>query len=478
VTDDTEKRNMQHTLVIIDDEPLIQKTLRHHFERQGYRVLGASTASEGIGLVRDEAPDVTLLDLKLPDLDGLTALDRIKESHPDGAVIVLTAHGTYESAVEAVKRGAEDFLIKEPGEGNLAAMELRVSKAVERLRKDRIRSYYSQHFRRRATDREAAIPGEHASIRAIDGLIDLIAQNPNTTVLLLGESGTGKELIAKAIHQKSPRREKPFIEINCAGLSENLLDSELFGHERGAFTDAKAMKRGLLEVADGGSVLLDEIGDMPPAVQPKLLRVLETRTFRRVGGLRDISVDVRTITATNRDLKKLVEAGTFREDLYYRLKVMPVEIPPLRERGRDVLYLVQLFVQELNTLLKKHIRGFSEQAQDILMAYSWPGNVRELKNVTERAMILCLGDEILPEHLPADLQGLAGTAVRVSPEESVTARARRKGSDRFTSLAELEKNYIREALEATEGNRTQTAKLLGISRSTLLDKIKRYRLKG
>jgi len=478
VTGDAETHNMQHTLVIIDDEPLIQKTLRHHFERQGYRVLGASTASEGIGLVRDEAPDVTLLDLKLPDMDGLTALDRIKESHPDGAVIVLTAHGTYESAVEAVKRGAEDFLIKEPGEGNLAAMELRVSKAVERLRKDRIRSYYSQHVRRRASDRETAIPGEHASIRAIEGLIDLIAQNPNTTVLLLGESGTGKELIAKAIHQKSPRREKPFIEINCAGLSENLLDSELFGHERGAFTDAKAMKRGLLEVADGGSVLLDEIGDMPPAVQPKLLRVLETRTFRRVGGLRDISVDVRTITATNRDLKKLVEAGTFREDLYYRLKVMPVEIPPLRERGQDVLYLAQLFVQEFNTLLKKRIRGFSEQAQDILMAYSWPGNVRELKNVTERAMILCGGDEILPEHLPADLQGLAGTAVRVGPEESVTARPRRRGSDRFTSLAELEKNYIREALEATEGNRTQTAKLLGISRSTLLDKIKRYRLKG
>ncbi len=469
---------MQHTLVIIDDEPLIQKTLRHHFERKGYRVLGSSTASEGIGLVRDEAPDVTLLDLKLPDLDGLTVLDRIKGSHPDGAVIVLTAHGTYESAVEAVKRGAEDFLIKEPAEGNLAAMELRVSKAVERLKKDRIRSYYSQHFRRRATDREPAIPGEHASIRAIDGLIDLISQNPNTTVLLLGESGTGKELIAKAIHQKSSRRDKPFIEINCAGLSENLLDSELFGHERGAFTDAKAMKRGLLEVADGGTVLLDEIGDMPPAVQPKLLRVLETRTFRRVGGLRDISVDVRTITATNRDLKKLVEAGTFREDLYYRLKVMPMEIPPLRDRGRDVLYLAQLFVQDFNGLLKKRVRGFSEQAQDILMAYPWPGNVRELKNVTERAMILCRGDEILPEHLPADLQGLAGTAVRVSPGESLTAQPRHRGSDRFVSLADLEKNYIREALEATEGNRTQTAKLLGISRSTLLDKIKRYRLTG
>jgi len=194
--------------------------------------------------------------------------------------------------------------------------------------------------------------------------------------------------------------------------------------------------------------------------------------------LRDISVDVRTITATNRDLKKSVEAGTFREDLYYRLKVMPVEIPPLRERGRDVLFLAQLFVQDFNALLKKRLRGFSEQAQDILMAYSWPGNVRELKNVTERAMILCPGDEILPEHLPADLQGLAGTPVRVSPEETATPKPRRRGSDRFISLADLEKDYIREALEATDGNRTQTAKLLEISRSTLLDKIKRYHLKG
>jgi len=297
-------------------------------------------------------------------------------------------------------------------------------------------------------------------------------------VLLLGESGTGKELIAKAIHQKSIRRDKPFVEINCAGLSENLLDSELFGHERGAFTDAKTTKRGLLEVADGGSVLLDEIGDMPAPVQPKLLRVLETQTFRRVGGLRDITVDVRMITATNRDLMKLVESGSFREDLYYRLKVMPVEIPPLRERGHDVLFLAQLFVQDFNTLLKKRIRGFSEQAQKILLPYSWPGNVRELKNVTERAMILCPGDVILPEHLPADLQRLTGKHVRVIPEPAVTQRPHRRASDQFISLSEFEKDYIREALEATGGNRTQTAKLLGISRSTLLDKIKRYHLKG
>ncbi|MFQ5657217.1 MAG: sigma-54-dependent transcriptional regulator [Candidatus Methylomirabilales bacterium] len=467
---------MQPTMIIIDDEPLIRKALRHHFERKGFRVLDSSTAADGIQLAREEGPDVILLDLNLPDLDGLTALERIKGSQPDSAVIVLTAHGTYENAVEAVKRGAEDFLVKEPGEGNLAAMELRVTKAVERLRKDRIRSYYSQHVRRRATDREPAIPGEHPSMRALNNLVDLIAQNPSTIVLITGESGTGKELMAKAIHQKSSRREKPFVEINCAGLSENLMDSELFGHERGSFTDAKTMKRGLLEVAEGGTVLLDEIGDMPTAVQPKLLRVLETRTFRRVGGLRDISVDVRIITATNKDLKSLVEAGNFREDLFYRLKVMPVEISPLRERGRDVLFLAQLFIQEYNALLKKRIRGFSEETQEILMAYRWPGNVRELKNLTERAMILCRGDLLLPEHLPADLQKLTGKPLQADSEETVTQRPGPRYADQFVSLAELEKNYIRDALKATGGNRTQTAKLLRISRSTLQDKIKRYRL--
>lgn len=467
---------MQSTMIIIDDEPLIRKALHHHFERKGYRVLEASTAADGIQLAREEGPDVILLDLNLPDLDGLTALDRIKGSHPDSAVIVLTAHGTYENAVEAVKRGAEDFLVKESGEGNLAAMELRVTKAVEGLRKDRIRSYYSQHFRRRASDREAAIPGEHPAIRALNNLVDLIAQNPSTTVLITGESGTGKELMAKAIHQKSSRRDKPFVEINCAGLSENLMDSELFGHERGAFTDAKTMKRGLLEVAEGGTVLLDEIGDMPSAVQPKLLRVLETRNFRRVGGLRDISVELRIITATNKNLKSLVESGNFREDLFYRLKVMPVEILPLRERGRDVLFLAKLFVQEFNALLKKRIRGFSEEVQEILMAYRWPGNVRELKNLTERAMILSRGDVILPEHLPADLQQVTGKPIRGDSEETVALPAGPRSTDQFVSLAELEKNYIRDALKATGGNRTQTAKLLRISRSTLQDKIKRYRL--
>lgn len=467
---------MKPTLAIIDDETLIRQVLRHHFERRGYRVLEASTASQGIQIVQEEDPDVVLLDLKLPDLDGLSTLNRIKTSQPDTAVIVLTAYGTYEKAVEAVKGGAEDFLIKEPAEGNLAAMELRVSKAVDGLRKDRIRSYYSQHFRRRATDKEPAIPGEHPSMVALNGLVDLVAQNPSTTLLITGESGTGKELAAKAIHQKSSRRDKSFVEINCAGLSENLLDSELFGHERGSFTDAKSMKRGLLEVAHSGTVLLDEIGDMPLAVQPKLLRVLETRTFRRVGGIRDISVDVRIITATNKDIKKLVESGSFREDLYYRLKVMPVAMPPLRERGRDVLLLAQLFVQEFNTFLKKSIRGFSEEAQEILLAYPWPGNVRELKNVTERAMILCRSDMILPEHLPADLLGVTGKPVRDATEETASHRPGRRETDPFLPLAALEKNHIREALEATEGNRTQAAKLLGISRSTLQDKIKRYRL--
>jgi DNA-binding NtrC family response regulator len=310
-----------------------------------------------------------------------------------------------------------------------------------------------------------------------------LAESSNTTVLISGESGTGKELVARAIHGKSARRDKPFMEINCAGLSENLLDSELFGHERGAFTDAKTMKRGLLEVADGGSVFLDEIGDMAGTVQPKLLKVLETKSFRRVGGTRDISVDVRIITATNRDLAKLVAEGRFREDLYYRLQVMPLAAPPLRERGADILILANLFVREFNPLLKKQAKGFSKEALAILMAYPWPGNVRELKNLTERAMILCPGDLLLPTHLPAELQALAGSAPPLPPppaEEMAGAAApsslpaQRKGE--FARLDQMEKEYIKRVLAATDGNRSQTARILGISRSTLQDKIKRYRI--
>lgn len=469
------------TLLIIDDETIIRRSLRHHFERKGYRVAEAGTGREGLALVQQEDPDVVLLDLKLPDSDGLTILEKIKRTASDVAIIMLTAYGTYEKAVEAMRKGAEDFLIKEPREGNLAAMEIRVGKAVERVRRERVNTYYTQRTHRPSLDSTEAIPGRHPSMLELNNFVTLLAQNPHTTVLVLGESGTGKELVARIIHQKSARRDKPFVDINCAGLSENLLDSELFGHERGAFTDAKSTKRGLLEVADGGTVLLDEIGDMPGAVQPKLLRVLETKTFRRLGGTRDISVDIRIITATHQDLAQAVAEKSFREDLYYRLKVMPVEVPPLRERGEDVLHLAQLFVQEFNALLRRQVKGFSEQAQGILLAYQWPGNVRELRNVTERAIILCQEDWITPAHLPAEFQHLSPKRVTAptAPQEAPTSTPGPTAGPRpgqLRTLEELERDYIREALETTGGNRSQTARLLGISRSTLQDKIKRYHL--
>ncbi len=466
---------MNPTLLIIDDERTIRLSLRHHFQKKGFRVVEAGNAAQGLAAAAEHGPDVVLLDLKLPDLDGLATLEKLRATHPDAAVIMLTGHGKIKDAVAAMKMGAAHFLTKG---ADLEEVDVQVEKALERLRVDREVAYYRQRL-----GMEGAVPGEAPSIRELNRLIDLLAESPNTTVLISGESGTGKELVARAIHGKSARRDKPLMEINCAGLSENLLDSELFGHERGAFTDAKTMKRGLLEVADGGSVFLDEIGDMPGTVQPKLLKVLETKSFRRVGGTRDISVDVRIITATNRDLAKRVAEGRFREDLYYRLRVMPLEAPPLRERGADILILANLFVQEFNALLKKQVKGFSKEALTILMAYPWPGNVRELKNLTERAMILCPGDLLLPTHLPAELQALAGSAPPLPPppaEEMAgeappsLVPAQKKGD--FSRLDQVEKEYIKQVLAATDGNRSQTARTLGISRSTLQDKIKRYRI--
>jgi transcriptional regulator with GAF, ATPase, and Fis domain len=327
------------------------------------------------------------------------------------------------------------------------------------------------------------IPGTSPVIREIHSMVDLLAKAPQTTVLVQGESGSGKELVARAIHYRSARADKPFLEINCAGLSEHLLESELFGHERGAFTDAKTLKRGLLEIADGGTLFLDEIGDMPLAIQPKFLRVLENRTFRRVGGTRDLSVDVRVITASNKDLAKLVENKTFREDLYYRLKVMPLVVPPLRDRGNDILVLADLFVQEFNGMLKKRIRGFSPEAQQVLMAYSWPGNVRELRNVTERGMILCQGETMPVSCLPVEMQQLAGIVPvppvlipAETPAEVTAPEVERIPSGGFGTLEDMEKRYITEVLSSVSGNRSQAARLLGISRSTLQDKIRRYGL--
>jgi DNA-binding NtrC family response regulator len=466
---------MAATVLIVDDQPTIRKSLRHLLERKGYRACEADSGATAIQTAQAEEPEVILLDLRLPDGDGLEILERLQGVCPEAAVILLTGHGNVEVAVTAIKKGAEDFLEKDPS--SLEVTELRVERALEMLKLRRENRYYRYQAHGRAPGQ---ISGDSPAIREIHAMVDLLAKAPQTTVLVQGESGSGKELVARAIHYRSARADKPFLEINCAGLSEHLLESELFGHERGAFTDAKALKRGLLEIADGGTLFLDEIGDMPLAIQPKFLRVLENRTFRRVGGTRDISVDVRVITASNKDLSKLVEKQTFREDLYYRLKVMPFTVPPLRERGNDILVLADLFVQEFNGMLKKHIRGYSLEAQQVLMAYSWPGNVRELRNVTERGMILCQGETIPISCLPAELQQLAGTMPAPPPVLAAGApgQAQEVGQPLgvIGTLEEMEQRYIREVLASASGNRSQAARVLGISRSTLQDKIRRYGL--
>jgi len=466
---------MPPTVLIVDDQLTIRKSLRHLLERKGYRALEADSGAAAVQAAQAEEPEVILLDLKLPDGDGLEVLERIQGVCPEAAVILLTGHGSVETAVTAIKKGAEDFLEKDPS--SLEVTEVRVEKALEMLKLRRENRYYRHQVHGRAPGQ---IPGTSPVIRELHALVDLLAKAPQTTVLIQGESGSGKELVARAIHYRSARTDKPFLEINCAGLSEHLLESEVFGHERGAFTDAKALKRGLLEIADGGTLFLDEIGDMPLPIQPKFLRVLENKTFRRVGGTRDISVDVRVITASNKDLAKLLEKQAFREDLFYRLKVMPVTVPPLRERGNDILVLADLFVQELNATLKKRIRGFSPEAQQVLLSYSWPGNVRELRNVTERGMILCQGETIPVACLPAELQQLAGAMPASPPPLAAKGPAGAPGAGwslgALGTLEEMEQRYIREVLASVSGNRSQAARLLGISRSTLQDKIRRYGL--
>jgi two-component system response regulator AtoC len=467
---------MPPTVLIVDDQPTIRKSLRHLLERKGYRACEAESGATALQAAQTEEPEVILLDLRLPDGDGLEILERLRGVCPEAAVILLTGHGSVEVAVTAIKKGAEDFLEKDPN--SLEVTGVRVEKALEMLKLRRENRYYRHQAHGRAPGQ---IPGSSPAIREIQTLVDLVSKTPQTTVLIQGESGTGKELVARAIHCRSARAEKPFLEINCAGLSEHLLESELFGHERGAFTDAKAVKRGLLEIADGGSLFLDEIGDMPLTIQPKFLRVLENRTFRRVGGTRDITVDVRTITASNKDLAKLVEDKMFREDLYYRLKVMPITVAPLRERRDDIIMLADLFVQEFNAMLKKHIRGYCQEAQQVLLAYAWPGNVRELRNVTERGMILCQGDVIPISCLPGELQQLAGTLPEAPPARGVQLPPTEmpdfvRHAEPFGTLEKVEERYIRQVLASVSGNRSQAAKVLGISRSTLQDKIRRYGL--
>ncbi len=451
------------TVLVVDDEPSIRRLLTFHLERDGHRVATAVSGEEALERIGDGAPDLVLLDLMLPGIDGLETLARIRRVHPELPVIVLTAHGSVENAVEAMKLGAQDFLAK-PFEVDRLRIAVRNALELGQLARE-VRKLRSELGSRYSFE---GIVGIRGGLRETVLLLEKVIPT-DLTVLLEGESGTGKELFARAIHFEGPRREGPFVALNCAALPEALLESELFGHEKGSFTGAHESRAGKFEQADGGTLLLDEIGEMSPPVQAKLLRVLQEKTVTRLGGNRPVRVDVRIIAATNRDLAALVRSGKFREDLYYRLSVFPVTIPSLRERLEDLPDLVRHLLGE--ACPGKQCRVLPE-AMEILEAHDWPGNVRELFNVLRRAMVVAGDDAIAPEHLPPYLLEAARATLRAAPGRAGEA----VDPSSLPSLEEVEREHIVRVLHAHRGNLSLAARTLGIGRTTLYRKLERYGL--
>jgi DNA-binding NtrC family response regulator len=445
-------------VLVVDDEPLIRWSLRDRLTAEGYQVLEAETAAEALAK-QDDDVDLVLLDYRLPDADGLSVLQRIKATHPDTLVIVLTALASVETAVAAMKHGAYHYANKP---FNLDEIVLLVEKALEttRLRRE-VRALRAGQAQPYGFDR---IVGVSPALVALKTLLRKVADSPASTVLLTGESGTGKDLAAKVLHDNGSRAAKPFVNITCSALPETLLESELFGHERGAFTGADRQKRGLLESADGGTVFLDEISEMVPGLQAKLLRFLEEKCFKRVGGSADIRVDVRVIAATNRDLQNEVQHGTFRQDLFYRLNVLPIQLPPLRDRRDDIPVLASFYIDAYNTEFKKHVREASADALHRLQDYSWPGNIRELRNVIERAVLLTEHETLSVDDLSLGSTGPA----RLGGEVELPA----DGVD----LEQLERSLVAQALERTGWNQTKAARLLGLNRDQIRYRIEKFHL--
>jgi DNA-binding NtrC family response regulator len=448
---------LNRTILLVDDDAGVLGLLGRFFEKRGWQVQRAAEASGAMALYERDRPDLVLLDIGLPGISGLRFLEVLRARDADATVIMLTGQADVMTAVEAMKLGAENFLTKPVQLDHLEAAAERAWEKGELRRRNRY-----------LAERQSDVAGTEALgrsplMRDIARQVELLAAS-DTTVLLTGETGTGKGYVAQLLHNLSPRAANPIVDINCAGLSATFLDSEIFGHEKGAFTDAKEQKRGLFEVAHTGTCFLDEIGDLATELQPKLLKVLENRRFRRLGGTRDIEVDVRLITATNHDLDRNVRDGTFREDLFYRLNVLPLRLPPLRERGREEV--ADLAIRVLLDLRRRIGRGpasFSPPALEVMAGYAWPGNIRELRNVIERVLLLSANAEtVLPDHLPPEMASTNGGVAH--------------GSDYELSLEDVERRHIARVLAHHAGNRSRTARTLHISRATLYEKLARYDL--
>jgi two-component system, NtrC family, response regulator len=456
----------QGRIVVIDDEVNAATALETLLREDGYEVASAHDARAGLALLEQTDADVVLTDLRMPGMDGIELLARIKEMRPQTMVLLMTAYGTVKTAVRAMKMGAEDYLGKPIDVEELEVVLKKVLEKKRLLEETRV-------LRDRLTDKYDfdKLVGQSPEILSVFKTVRQVAPS-SSSVLLLGESGTGKELFAQAIHENSPRRGKAFIKVACAALPETLLESELFGHEKGSFTGATYSRAGRFEMADGGTLFLDEIGDISPTVQVKLLRFLEEREFERVGGNRTFKVDVRVVAATHRDLRKKVDEGSFREDLYYRLNVIEIHIPPLRERAGDVPLLAHHFLHQYAAENKKPVRGFSDDVLGMLLRHSWPGNVRELQNAMQRAVVLATEPELTPEHFP--------TLRRAQMAALDTPAAGRKTGPAIpgSTLADIEKEAILRTLEAVDGSTSRAAELLQISARKIQYKLKEYQRAG
>jgi DNA-binding NtrC family response regulator len=440
------------SILIVEDDPLVRRTLTSQLAKRGFEIIAAENGEGGVRSFAERCPDLVLLDVRLPDIDGLEVLRKIKEKNRRAIILVMTAFDDMQTTVEAIKLGAYEYLVKPL---NAAELDLTIDKALQVRALEEKVSYLVEERQKEYTIDN--IIGHSAQIRGVFKMIGSVA-NTRTNVLIQGDSGTGKELVAKAIHYNSPYRDEPFIVINCSAISDTLLESELFGHVKGAFTDAVCETKGKFEIAGKGTLFLDEVGDVSPNLQSKLLRVIETRDFMKVGGERVLKTEARIIAATNQNLRALIEKGRFREDLYYRLKVVEIMLPPLRDRREDIPELVAYLLEKINRDIRRNVRKVPPDVMKLLSDLPWRGNVRELENALTRAVILAKGDVVLKEDLPVD-----------HDEKSAF-------SDELVPLDEVEKNYIRHVLKAVKGSKTRASQVLQISRPTLDKKIKDYGL--